>query len=252
MKIAAQMYTVRDFTKTPDDIYQTLKKLKQIGYDTVQVSGMGPIDPKLLKSYIDELGIEICGTHVPFNRIVNDTAALINEHKLWNCPNIGIGAAPVEFTQRADGYKKFAEILEKPTKLISDSGLNFTYHNHEFEFKKFDGITGMDILLNNTAPDTFKLLPDIYWLQVAGIVPIAFLKSHADRIDFVHYKDMEFTNDGQKMTEVGNGNIDWVHITEVCREIGVKYAAVELDDNWANNDAIGSLEISYEYLKNII
>jgi len=119
MKIAAQLYTVRDFTKTPDDVYSTLKKLKQIGYDVAQISGMGPIDPRLLKSYIDELRIEICGTHSPFERIVNDTEKLIEEHQLWNCPNIGIGMIPGDM-HSADGYKKFAEIMEKPAKMISD------------------------------------------------------------------------------------------------------------------------------------
>jgi len=252
MKIAAQLFTVRDYLKTPDDIYATLKKLKQIGYNVVQVSAMGAIDPKLFKNYIDELDIEVCGTHSPFDRIINDTAALIDEHKLWNCPNIGIGVPP-EDMRDGDGLKRFAELIEKPAKLISDSGLKFTYHNHHFEFKKFGDKTGMDILLENTDPDTFKILADLYWLQAGGIVPTAFLQTYADRIDFVHYKDMYITDDGaQEITELGNGNIDWTYITEVCRKIGVKYVAIEQDHNWADGNSINSLETSYNYLKNII
>ena len=250
MKIAAQLYSVRDFIKTPDEIYATLKRLKEIGYDVVQVSGVGQIEAKLLKSYIDELGIEICGTHVPLDRIVNDTEALIEEHKILNCPNIGLGAPPDDM-RNEDGYKKLAEIIAKPAQLISDSGLKFTYHNHHFEFKKFGNITGMDIMLENTDPDTFKLLPDVYWLQVAGIVPTSFLRKYANRIDFVHYKDMLWTDDGQKITEVGNGNIDWMYITEVCREIGVKYIAVEQDDNFMDGNSINSLEASCKYLQTI-
>jgi len=248
MRIAAQLYTVRDFLKTPEEIFDTLKKVKQIGYDVIQVSGMGAIEPALLKSYVDELGLEICGTHMPFDRIVNDTESLIKEHKLLNCPYIGLGAAPDQF-RNADGYKKFAEIMEKPAKMISDAGLKFTYHNHEFEFKKFGNQTGMDILLDNTNSETFKLLPDIYWLQAGGVVPSAFLKKHANRIEFVHYKDMVLTDDGQQITEVGNGNIDWVYINDVCLDIGIKYAAVEQDYNWSDGNAINSLETSYKYLK---
>ena len=252
MKIAAQLYTVRDYLKTPEDIYATLKKVKQIGYNVVQVSGMGPIDPKLLKNYIDELGLEICGTHCPYERIVNDTEALIEEHKLWNCPNIGIGALPGFAECKEDDYKKFVEAIEKPAKMISDSGLKFTYHNHAFEFKKLGNTTGMDIMLNNTDSETFKLLPDVYWLQAGGVIPTSFLRKHANRIDFVHYKDMMLTDEGQKITEVGNGNIDWACITEVCREIGVKYVAVEQDNNWADGNPTNSLETSYKYLQTII
>ena len=247
MKLAAQLYTVRDFLKTPDEIYDALKKIKQIGYDVIQVSGMGEIEPALLKSYVDELGIEICGTHMPLDSIVNNTEALIEQHKFWNCPNIGIGSAPDEF-RNEDGYKKFAEIMEKPAKMISDAGLKFTYHNHEFEFKKFGDKTGMDILLENSDPETFKLLPDIFWLQFGGVVPSAFLKKHANRIDFVHYKDMMIADDGHKITELGNGNIDWVYITDICREIGVKYVAVEQDTNWADGNAVNSMETSCKYL----
>jgi len=250
MKIAAQLYTVRDFLQNHEDIFDTLKKIKQIGYDVIQVSGMGAIEPTLLKSYIDELELEICGTHMPFDRLVNDTEVLIEQHKLWNCPNIGLGSVPDEF-RNEDGYKKFAAMMEKPAKMISDAGMKFVYHNHDFEFKRFGDKTGMDILLGNTDPQTFGLLPDIFWLQFGGVVPSAFLKKHAERIDFVHYKDMAITDDGHKMTEVGSGNIDWVYINEVCREIGVKYAAVEQDTNWADGNAINSLKISYKYLQTI-
>ena len=42
--IAAQLYTLRDFLQTPNDIVQTMKRVKKIGYDTAQISGVGPID----------------------------------------------------------------------------------------------------------------------------------------------------------------------------------------------------------------
>ena len=251
MKIAAQLYTVRDFLKTPDEIYATLKKIKQIGYDVVQVSGIGAIEPTLLKSYVDELDIEICGTHSPLERILNDTKTLISEHKILGTRYIGLGGAPDEF-RNEDGYKRFAEIISAPAKLISDSGLKFTYHNHDFEFKKFGGKTGMEILLENTDSETVKLLPDIYWLQVAGVVPTAFLRKYASRIAYVHYKDAAIFDSGVNMTEVGSGNIDWAYITDVCREIGIPFAAVEQDSNWADGNAINSLATSLEYLKTIL
>ena len=42
--IAAQLYTLREFTKTPPDIAATLKRVRKIGYESVQLSALGKID----------------------------------------------------------------------------------------------------------------------------------------------------------------------------------------------------------------
>ena len=55
--LAAQLYTLREFTKTPKDIAETMKKVKQIGYDAVQISALGPIDPKELAAILDGEGL---------------------------------------------------------------------------------------------------------------------------------------------------------------------------------------------------
>jgi sugar phosphate isomerase/epimerase len=253
MKIAAQLMTVREFMKTPTDIYTTLKTLREIGYTAAQISFafIGEIEIDLLKSYFDELDMKVCGTHIPYNRLINDTAALIDEHQRLGSPFIGLGAISGEHTE--EGYKRFAEAIAAPAKMISDAGMKLTYHNHAFEFAKFsDTKTGMDILIDNTDPDTFKLLPDIYWLQLGGVVPSAFLRKHAERVAYVHYKDVKFYPGGKlDMTEIGNGNIDWAYMTKVCREIGVPYAAVEQDQNWTDGNGINSLAASYSHLKGI-
>ena len=92
--IAAQMYTVRDFTKTPEGIAESIKKVKDIGYTAMQVSGLGPIDPSELKKIADDNGVEICATHTGFDRMRDDTQAVIDEHLLWNCKYPAIGSLP--------------------------------------------------------------------------------------------------------------------------------------------------------------
>jgi hypothetical protein len=50
MIAGVQMYTLRDYCKTVKDTAVTLKKVRDIGYKTVQVSGMAePKDIKELK-----------------------------------------------------------------------------------------------------------------------------------------------------------------------------------------------------------
>ena len=66
-QIACQLYTLREFTKTPADIASTLKQVKQIGYDAVQFSGIGKIDPKELAAILKGEGLACCATHVSVN-----------------------------------------------------------------------------------------------------------------------------------------------------------------------------------------
>lgn len=103
--IAAQMYTLREFNQSPDGLRESLRKVSEIGYQAVQISGIGPIDSQLVKEYADEYGLKICATHVPWNRLVNDLDALAAEHKLWNCKYIGLGALPAEYQTSQEGYR---------------------------------------------------------------------------------------------------------------------------------------------------
>ena len=90
-QIAAQLYTLRDFAKTPADIAATLKKVKKIGYDAVQVSGIGKIDPKELDGILKGEGLTCCVTHVGLDRLKAEPQAIADEHKLWGCQYTAIG-----------------------------------------------------------------------------------------------------------------------------------------------------------------
>src|SRR5215203_5140664 len=90
-QVALQMYTLREFTKTPADIAKTLSRVKQLGYDAVQLSALGPIDPKELATILSNEGLVCCATHISLERMMNATSAVIDDHKLWNCAYTAIG-----------------------------------------------------------------------------------------------------------------------------------------------------------------
>lgn len=249
-KIAAQMYTVREFTQTPKGIYESLEKIKQAGYDAVQTSGLGPIDDHELKAMADELGLTICATHVGYDDLTENIEGVIAQHKLWNCKYVGLGYMPFEFKDSAEGFKTFAGEASRIAKALNDSGLKFIYHNHSFEFVKFDGVCGMDILLNECAPEVgFEI--DTFWVQHGGADPIQWIKKVKGRMDVVHFKDMVVVKADnwveQAMAEVGEGNLNWQGIIEACRETGVKWAAVEQDV--CRRDPFEILAISRRNLK---
>lgn len=249
MKLAAQLYTVRDYIKTPEDIRKTFYKVKEIGYNSVQLSALGPIEPILLKSYLDEVNLDVCATHTPFDRIINQTDEVIAEHKLWNCDYIGLGSMPAEYRKSEDDIKMFLCKVIPAAQRIKDAGLKFVYHNHRFEFEKFGQLTIMEHIINNTDNDTFGLLVDTYWVQAGGASPSAFIEKYKNRIDVIHLKDMCVINNEIAMAEVGEGNMDWEAISDVCKKTNIKYVAVEQDV--CQRNPFESLKISFDNIKKL-
>ncbi|MEK4188279.1 sugar phosphate isomerase/epimerase family protein [Paenibacillus sp. FSL L8-0494] len=248
--IAAQMYTLRDFTKTAEDLRSTFQKVSAMGYEAIQISAIGPIDPKLVKEYADESGLAICATHVSWDRLTNDLDALAAEHKLWNCKNIGLGSLPEKFRTGQEGYREFAKLMSDIAVTLKDQhDLQFVYHNHDFEFERFDGMTGMEILLTESDPAVgFEL--DLYWVQAGGGSPADWIRKVAGRMQVVHLKDMAIVNRKQIFAEIGEGNMNYKEIINVCRETGVDWFVVEQDI--CRRDPFESLEISLRYLLNTL
>jgi sugar phosphate isomerase/epimerase len=252
-KIAAQMFTVREFCKTPEAIHESLKKIKEAGYEAVQVSGIGPIGHQEMKDMADEFGLTICATHISFDRLKEDTDDVIRQHKLWDCKYVGVGSMPRPYQGDKDGYISFAKEASKYARILKDNGLQFIYHNHSFEFQKFDGVTGMDILLQESDPDVFDFEIDTYWVQHGGADPIEWINKVSGRMDVVHFKDMVIdvidNERKQIMAEIGEGNLNWKGITEACAKTGVIWACVEQDR--CQRDPFESLAISRRNLNNM-
>ena len=248
--IAAQLYTLRDYLKTPDQMPETLGKVKAMGYKAVQVSGLGPVEPLRLKEMADEAGLKICATHISYDRLRNELDKVIEEHKLWGCEYVGLGSMPRELAVSAEGYGEFIRVISEIAKKIRQSGLNFIYHNHKREFEKYDGKTGMEILLENTDPADFGFEIDTYWVQAGGANPVDWIKKVEGRMAVVHFKDMAIKDDQQVYAEIGEGNLYWPSIIKACREIGVKWYAVEQDI--CRRDPFESLGMSLRYLEKFV
>ncbi|MHA6532016.1 sugar phosphate isomerase/epimerase family protein [Paenibacillus sp. BAC0078] len=245
--IAAQMYTLREFTRTAEDLRASFLKLRDIGYKAVQISAIGPIDPHLVKQYADEAGLVICATHVSWDRLVNDLDALAAEHKLWNCKYIGLGGLPEEYRTSQEGYRSFARKASEIAHVLKERhGLQFVYHNHDFEFERLDGITGLELLLQETDPASFGFELDLYWVQAGGGSPVDWIHKVNGRMQVVHFKDMANIARQPVFAEIGEGNMNYEAIIAACRETGVEWFVVEQDE--CRRDPFESLAISLKYL----
>ncbi|MFC1582039.1 sugar phosphate isomerase/epimerase family protein [Planctomycetota bacterium] len=246
--LAAQLYTIRDFMKTPADLAESLKKVKEIGYDAVQLSGHGEIDDKELKKYCDDAGLIVCATHVSFDMLENETEKAVEFHKLLDCSNVAIGGMPGDYRGSGEGFKKFAEAATVVGQKLAEHGLRFGYHNHSFELRKFDGTTGLDILYDNSDPKYVMAEIDTYWVQHGGGSPEAWLRKLKGRVPFIHLKDMVMTEETPQMfAEIGEGNLDWDGILKAGQECDVEWYIVEQDR--CDRDPFEALKISLDNLK---
>ena len=251
--LAAQLYTVRDFTKTRADFAESMRKISEIGYRLVQVSSIGAIDDADIKRICDDNGLTICNTHVAMDELQNDIEGVIAQHELWDCRHVAIGGMPPEFRDSEDGFRTFAAIANGIGERLADAGLTFSYHNHSFEFIKYGGRSGLDILFDETDPRYVQAELDTYWIQHGGADPVVWIDRMAGRMPVIHLKDMVMLPDEnsprpqQTMAEVGEGNMNFPGILEACQRAGVAFYAVEQDI--CQRDPFESLAISYRNLR---
>lgn len=247
MKLGAQLFTLRKQMTTPEEIEAGLERVAKIGYKCVQVSGIGEIDPQKLRDICDRLGLEIAVTHIPPKEYENGVDKVIEKHDIYGCKYIGLGALPRPSGQNAyDYFDEFVKTFSEYVGAFTKAGKVFTYHNHQFEFEKRDGITLLDRIMDSI-PDMMLTL-DCYWVNYGGADVCDVIDKYAGRIDCVHLKDYGIIGKEIKMMPVGEGNMNYPKILEHLEKAGVKYALVEQDD-CNGEDPFECLERSYNYLK---
>ncbi|MFN3648927.1 MAG: sugar phosphate isomerase/epimerase family protein [Armatimonadota bacterium] len=246
--LAAQLYTVREFIKTPEEIAASLKKLAAIGYRAVQLAAVGPIDPRELRRILDGEGLTACAAHVSFPRMRDELEAVVEEQEFLGCRSVAVGSMPPEY-RTAEGYPRFAREASEVARRLKERGLTFGYHNHSFELERLDGRTGLEILYSESDAAVFNAEIDTYWIQHGGGDPAWWIRRMQGRLPVVHLKDMSI-RDGkeQLMAEVGEGNLNWPAILEACREAGVRWYVVEQDHTY-ERDPFDSLAISLRNLQ---
>ncbi len=245
----AQLYTVRQFTKTIEDVAATLKKVADIGYTAIQVSAFGPVEPADVAKICRDHQLTVAATHLPWQRFLEDLDGVIELHKLWGCTHPAIGGLPGEYRSR-DGIRRFADELAPVAERLAAEGMDFSYHNHNHELAKFDcEKTWLETLYDAIPPEQLKAEIDTYWIQAGGGDPAWWLGKCAGRIPVIHLKDMAVSAEREvRMAEIGEGNLNWAAILEAGEAGGVEYYLVE-QDNCYERDPFESLAISLRNLQ---
>jgi len=249
-QVTAQLYTLRDFCKTAEDLLDSCQKLQKIGYTAVQVSGIGPIPPERVREIMDQCGMKIVVTHIGWGDVLNDPMKLIRMHQIYGTSDLGIGAMPGEYWGSYENQIAFAKQFVKQAPVFKEHGMNLSYHNHSFEFTRFPEGVPIYEMADIFMEGGVKFILDLYWVQAGGASPADWLRKVKGHINVAHYKDMTVRDNHSAMAEIGEGNMNYKEIVRVSDEIGLQWAAIEQDTCY--RDPMESMAISYQNMMKLI
>jgi sugar phosphate isomerase/epimerase len=248
-QIAAQLYTLRDHLATADQIAKSLKQVKKIGYEAVQVSGTGPIEAQELRSIIDGEGLICCATHENASTILETPEAVVEKLGILGCKHTAYPyPAGIDFGD-AKAVKKLIKQLDNAGKVLKDAGMHLSYHNHDIEFRHLKKRVILEIIYEESDPEHLLAELDTHWVQAGGGSVPSWCRKMAGRMPLIHLKDFAVNSERQRVfAEVGHGNMDWNEIVQEAERSGCEWFIVEQDSNWVDNDPFKSLKLSFRYL----
>ena len=253
MRIGAQFYTVREYCKDTAGFAETLRRVADIGYTTVQISGTCDYDAQWLSEQLRATGLTCVLTHIKGDKILADPKAVCDEHKIFGCSNIGLGMIPSGKGITEEKYQKFVSDFLHAAREIAANGCKFFYHNHCEELNASEtGRTYLERMAEDFSPDEMNFTLDTYWVQYGGADPCDYLGRLSGRLECIHLKDMIIYPEGweHRMAPVGHGNMNFERIINVAGDCGVKYLLVEQDKCYGE-DPFDCLKKSYEYLRSL-
>jgi sugar phosphate isomerase/epimerase len=271
LPVGIQLYTVNaDLTKDPA---ATLKKIAQIGYTEVEIAGFGKLTSAQFRDLLHDAGLRAPSAHLMFG--MQETGKLLDDAKTlgaeYAVSSVLTAKAPEKGMQdflkmlntlTADDFRRTAAKANEIGQHAKAAGLQYAYHNHNFEFRDLgDGQTGYDILLKETDPTLVKFEADCGWMKVAGKDPVDYLTKHGDRYVMLHIKDFKnitrpvtalMSPDAPAPTELGRGSIDLKPVVEAGLKAGVKHMFVEQEPPFKEMSAMDAAEADYKVLHSLL
>lgn len=261
-KLGYQLFSIRDRMAT--NPLETLKKLKSVGYQDFEIYGYDATEnkvygfrPKEFNNILDDLGVTVSSGHYGFSDYLDKSDSILEEYvdkcivaakclksKYITWPWL----APEQRT--IDNFKLLSNRLNKIGEQVHKSGLGFAYHNHGFEFEKHNGVSGYQIILNETDPALVKLQLDMYWvMHSSDQTPKEIVDSQAGRIVMWHIKDMD--KQTRDYTELGNGSIDYKQELPNPKKSGLDFFYLEQGGNYAINSMKSAIDSAKYFNENL-
>lgn len=243
--IGLQLYTLRDLTEK--DFMGTIRKAAQMGYKSVEFAGFYDTPAKDVRALLNELDLLAPSAHIGINYGDADVRSAELDRQIEYAQEIGLQyivapSAPLPNQPTMDDVKKLAAIFEEVGRKVSEAGLQFGYHNHDFEFKLVNSKPVMDHFLELVPAQYLVAEFDLGWIHTAGYTPVDYVKQYSGRVPLVHFKDFV---EGHRDTEVGKGAVDLKSVLPIAEASGIKYIFVEQET--FSSSSLESAAISLEF-----
>jgi sugar phosphate isomerase/epimerase len=245
--IGIQMYSLRDQTEI--DFLSTLEKVAKIGYKAVEFAGYFKTPAKELKSKMDELGLITPSVHVPLNfsdtkHMESDFEGQIEYALELDVSYIITPWAPLPELPTKNNVQHLVDVFTKCAKQVKAAGMQYGYHNHDFEFKLVDKKPVIDHILSDMSEELLQMEFDLGWIYIAGYNPADYLKKYKGRVPCVHLKDFF---KGRKDAEIGKGEVGYSELLKEIEPAGVAYMFVEQEQ--FDSSSLESAANNFKYLK---
>jgi sugar phosphate isomerase/epimerase len=223
-RIGIQLYSLRRLMPTGDRqaVRRMFNWLGRAGYTEVEMAGYYGFTARQIRNWLDSAGLRAASGHDTLNLDAPDGQWEAAYQKTLEDANTlgqqftGVAYHPGPHT--VERYKFLADRFNKAAAMASRAGLQFFYHNHDFEFVNKDeaGNPLYDILLNETDANLVKFELDLYWIIVGGENPLEYLSADPARFPLYHVKDKTWKDrpGEQDFEDVGPGSIDFPDIFE--------------------------------------
>lgn len=270
VKVGLQLFSVRDHMEK--DMDATLKQVKEMGYDYVEMAGYFGKSAEEIRAILDKYDLKCISVHQGLD-FYDERGVEGAEY----VKTLGAEYSVVPWYNKDELYSNLDEIMKKledAGKFLKDNGLKLLYHNHDFEFVEVNGELVIDTLYKTINKEYFNPEFDTCWVKYAGYEPLEYLDAYKGRIDIVHIKDFyaeklgggpvytlidkdgnEIQVDSKEVNKfefrpVGSGIQDVEAIVEASIKAGAQYIIVEQDFCY-DNDSLECAKKSREYLKSI-
>jgi len=213
--IALQLYSVRK--DCAEDLPGTLQAVADMGYAGVEFAGYYDYSAEELKRMLDELGLQVAGTHTALSTLLGqELAATVEFNRTLGNRFLIVPSLPEERRNSKDAWHRTAELFSELAEKVEPEGMLVGYHNHHIEFQPIDGELPWDIFFGNTSPKVVMQL-DTGNAVHGGGDPIPYVERYPGRAITVHLKEYSATNE---KALIGEGDTDWDALFEACESVG--------------------------------
>lgn len=229
--LALQLYTLRDPAKK--DLADTLKKVREMGWEYVQWSGMPALPAERIREALDTAGLKAMSAHVGIEPFEKDFDRNVGFWKTVGVKNLAPGGMMNDCKATLKDWLNGARRLDELGARLRAIGLRLSYHNHAFEFEKFpdDHRHKLDILMASTQPANLGAELDLAWAYVGGVDPAACIRAYKGRCPVIHAKDVVRAQGARKQAfkPLGQGELNWPEIFAAGDASGVEWYVYEQD-----------------------